>query len=346
MKLDVHYWDECDEVLAQVANLDKLRDKRILITGATGMIGSAVTELLFRLNTKQRLNIQIYLAGRSESACRERFQSEDTGYRFVHYDAAEAAIPDISVDFVVHAAGYGDPNAIAEDPVGIIDANIAGTEGLLQMADRDKARFLFVSSGEIYGSFPEGRDSYSEDDYGYIDILNPRAVYPSAKRMAETLCISYAKQYGVDAVIARSCHIYGPSIRGRDSRASAQFTRNAIVGKEIVMKSAGSQIRSYCYTLDCASALLAILLNGACGQAYNISNRNSIVTIREMAETLAQIAGVKVIFENPSDAEISSYNLMNRSVLNAAKLEKLGWKAVFDLPRGMQRTVDLLRRQK
>ena len=307
------------------------------------MICSTVAELLLRLNAERGFHIQIYLAGRQEAACKERFQSKNAKYTFVYYDAMQKEVPDVSADYIIHGAGYGDPRAIAEDPVGIIRTNVFGTEQLLRVAKRNRARFLFISSGEIYGNFIEKKESYSEDDYGYIDILNQRAVYPSAKRLAETLCISYGYQYDVDTVIARSCHIYGPSIRENDSRASAQFTRNAVAGEDIVMKSAGSQIRSYCYTLDCASALLTILINGENGQAYNIANRNSIVSIRDVAETIAACAGVKVMFENPSDGERSSYNLMDRSVLDAGKLEQLGWKAVFDLPLGVQRMLDVLR---
>lgn len=343
MKLDERYWEDCDQVLAQIPNIETLRNKKILLTGATGMICSTVAELLFRLNDERGFDIHIYLAGRQEASCKERFQSKNAKYTFVYYDAMQKEAPDVSVDYIIHAAGYGDPRAIAEDPVGIIRTNVYGTEKLLHLAKKNQARLLFISSGEIYGNFIENKESYSEDDYGYIDILNQRAVYPSAKRLAETLCISYGNQYNVDAVIARSCHIYGPSIRENDSRASAQFTRNAAAGKDIVMKSAGSQIRSYCYTLDCASALLAILINGEKSQAYNIANRNSIVSIRDVAETIAECAGVKVIFENPSDGERSSYNLMDRSVLDAGKLEQLGWKAVFDLPLGVQRMLDVLR---
>lgn len=343
MKLDERYWEDCDRVLVQIPNIETLRNKKILITGATGMICSTVAELLFRLNDERGFDIQICLAGRQEASCKDRFRSKNEKYKFVYFDAMQKELPDVSVDYIIHGAGYGDPGAIAEDPVGIIRTNVYGTEQLLQLAKKNQARLLFISSGEIYGNFIEKKESYSEDDYGYIDILNQRAVYPGAKRLAETLCISYGNQYDVDTVIARSCHIYGPSIRENDSRASAQFTRNAVAGKDIVMKSAGSQIRSYCYTLDCASALLAILINGENGQAYNIANRNSIVSIRDVAETIAACAGVKVIFVNPSDGERSSYNLMDRSVLDAGKLEQLGWNAVFDLPLGVQRMLDVLR---
>ena len=109
------------------------------------------------------------------------------------------------------------------------------------------------------------------------------------------------------------------------------------------MKSAGTQIRSYCYTLDCASAILTVLLNGASGNAYNISNKHSLVSIRDLAEIFAKCSGTKVIFEHPSDAEKRGYNLMQNSALHSDKLEALGWKACFGLQAGVMRTIKYLK---
>lgn len=172
-----------------------------------------------------------------------------------------------------------------------------------------------------------------------MDILNQRASYPSSKRAAETLCVAYADEYDVETVIVRPGHIYGPSITENDSRATAQFTRKAHNNEDIIMKSAGNQIRSYCYTLDCASAILAVLINGKNGNAYNISNKNSVVSIRDIAEAIAECAGKKVVFENSSDIEKKGYNLMNNSSLDSEKLESLGWRAVFTLEEGVKRTL-------
>ena len=170
-----------------------------------------------------------------------------------------------------------------------------------------------------------------------MDILNPRACYPSSKRAAETMCATYQEEYGVDFVVVRPGHIYGPTITESDSRASAQFTRLAVKGKDIVMKSAGTQLRSYTYTLDCASAIIAVLTCGGMGEAYNISNSNSIVTIREFAECMTEISGVKLIFEQSSNKEKRSYNLMDNSSLNSEKLESLGWRRVnWVFPRQMR----------
>jgi nucleoside-diphosphate-sugar epimerase len=202
-------------------------------------------------------------------------------------------------------------------------------------------RGLYISSSEVYGNDVEA--PYKEDMYGYVDILNPRACYPVAKRLAETLCASYGAEYDKDFVTVRPGHIYGPTISPRDSRASAVFSRLARDGKDIVMKSAGNQLRSYCYVYDCASAMLTILINGEKSNAYNISNPNSIVTIKQMADALANHAGVKVIQEEASAAEKASFNLMSNSSLNSEKLEALGSKAAYSLEDGAARTIDILK---
>lgn len=213
-------------------------------------------------------------------------------------------------------------------------------KSLLEIAkDIQGSRLLYISSSEVYGRKDENRP-YLESDYGYVDILNPRACYPSSKRVAETMCAAYHEEYGVDFVVVRPGHIYGPSITDTDSRASAQFTRKAVAGEDIVMKSAGNQLRSYTYTLDCASAILTVLLKGKCGEAYNISNSQSVVTIRELAECIAETAGVNVVFEQATDQEQKSYNMMDNSSLDSSKLESLGWHGFFDMKKGIEATLE------
>ena len=200
-------------------------------------------------------------------------------------------------------------------------------------------RILYISSSEVYGN-KKDNEPYLEDEYGYVDILDSRSCYPSSKRASETLCAAYSKEYGVDYTIARPGHVYGPTMTANDNRASSQFPRDVLAGKDIIMKSSGAQLRSYCYVLDCASAILTILLAGKNGEAYNISNKDSVVSIREMAESFAKNAGQKIVFENPSDIEKMAFNKMNNSSLNASKLESLGWKANFNLEQGVIATLD------
>ena len=335
------YWLDVQLVSKQIPNIKNLFGSTILITGATGMICSVVAEVLFYLNKEKSANIQIVLAGRNKDRMKERFYCFEEGkdYIFVQYDATSDIPLKIKADYIIHGASNADPSKFAKEPVETMLANIIGLNTLLKSAtDNNTKRLLYISSSEVYGRKEEKRP-YKEDDYGYVDILNPRASYPSSKRAAETLCSAYSTEYGLDTVIVRPGHIYGPTITDSDSRASAQFTRKAKGGEDIVMKSAGSQLRSYCYTLDCASAILTVLINGKSEEAYNISNPYSIVTIREMAEAFAKSGNVNIVFENPSDIEQKSFNLMDNSSLESHKLESLGWEAKYDINRGARHTL-------
>ncbi|MBE5865483.1 MAG: NAD-dependent epimerase/dehydratase family protein [Lachnospiraceae bacterium] len=341
MRYKEEYWIDVKRVIQCIPKIENLRNAKLLITGATGMIGSSVADILFYLNKNENYDTKLYLLGREEGKVKNRFSTFALGedYEFIEYDATKEISFDCEVDYVIHAASNADPVAYTECPVETMLANLVGTNNLLRYIKEKKGRrFLYLSSSEVYGKKTDN-SPYSENDYGYVDITNSRACYPSSKRAAETLCVSYGEQFDVDTVIVRPGHIYGPTILDTDSRASAQFTRNAINGESIIMKSAGEQMRSYCYTLDCASAILAVLINGEKGNAYNISNKDSVVSIRSLAEEIARCANVEVVFENPSDKEKKGYNMMSNSSLDATKLEKLGWKAYFDLEKGVEKTV-------
>lgn len=340
------YWNDVERVINNIPNKELLFGKKVLITGATGMVCSSVVEILAYLNKTWDAKIEIILLGRSEERIKDRFMQflPKKEYFFLKFDATKNTEINTAADYIVYGSSNANPAAYSKEPVETLLTNIVGLNVILNVAkDNPHCRFLYISSSEVYGNrMNSGKELYKEEDYGYVDILNPRACYPNGKRAAETLCACFAQEYNVDTVIARPGHIYGPTITKTDSRASASFTRDALSGKDIVMKSAGEQLRSYCYTLDCASALLTVLLNGESGEAYNISNKNSVVSIRDIAEAFALAGGCKVVFQNPSDAEMKSYNMMNNSALNSSKLEKLGWKAEFDVTSGTERTLQFV----
>lgn len=224
--------------------------------------------------------------------------TKEKGNAITAIPCAEAMIQtedgNVSVDYVVHAAGNAHPTTFNRDPVGTIWGNIKGTYNLLEYCKSCKGkRFLYVSSGEVYGQGDLSVEEFEEKYAGYIDILSPRSCYPSSKRAVENLCASYYSQYGLETLIVRPCHTYGPGITMTDSRANAQFFRNVLNGEDIVMKSAGTQLRSYNYVADCASAILTVLFNGEAGQAYNIANPKVRITIAQLADIIAKKSGRK-----------------------------------------------------
>ena len=180
--------------------------------------------------------------------------------------------------------------------------------------------------------------AFTEDFSGFVDYSSPRSCYPSSKRAAEVLCQAYAQEYRLDVTIARPCHIYGPHFSDRDNRVFAQFFRNLLNNEDIVLKSDGLQFRSWCYVVDCCSALLYILLKGFSGEAYNIADENSNLTIREFASRIAAIKGRDVTFHAPSQNEIVGFNPVSQSLFDTTKIRGLGWSVDGDIDTKLKHT--------
>lgn len=345
MRYTDRYLQTLEYVSGRVTEPEAFRGEVCMITGATGMIGSAVADLLFFLNRKNRLGLKVLLAVRDQDKARRRFDRYQEGeeYELITYQNGREFSAEHCPDTIIHCAGNAHPSVYAQEPVETLMGNIGGVYGLLEFARKNRKvrRILYVSSSEVYGERP-GSELYGEADYSFVDILNPRACCPSGKRAAETLCSCYQKEYGVHSVIVRPGHIYGPTMTDSDSRAASQFIRNVLRGEPILMKSPGFQKRSYCYVFDCASAILSVLKKGMDGEAYNISNSQAIVTIREFAEILSRTAGLPLLFEKPDDQEASGYNLMTSSALSSEKLEALGWKGLYDAETGIRDTLEIM----
>ena len=333
------YLRDVDRAIQALPDVQKLRSARILITGATGLVGAFLTDCLLVLSDQNALDLRLYALCRNAARAKERFGERVNA---IAADVSEAtALPEC--DYIIHAASNAHPKAFSADPVGTMLANILGVRNLLEhLRAQGHGRLLFVSTGEIYGDNPAIRDGFSETDFGKIDSMNPRACYPESKRAAETLCASYLSQYRVDSVVARLCYVYGPTITNENSRADAQFLRNALSKTDIIMKSAGAQVRSYCYVADAARALITILSGGESGSAYNVANRAAVRSIREYAEALAKVAGVQVKFETPEDAEKRGYSTVSRAVQKPDRLEALGWKPLFSFEEGIEHTFRII----
>ena len=194
------------------------------------------------------------------------------------------------------------------------------------------------------GKYVLNAKGITETISGYVDTMKSRSCYPSAKRAAETLCASYYAEYGLDTVVARLSHVYGPYFSEKDNRASAQFFRDIISGRKVLLKSRGNQLRSYTYVADCVSALLTILTCGTPGDAYNVSTPGATATIAEFAETVAEIGGGECFFED-SKANSSERSPVTYAILNSEKLQTLGWTGYYSIARGVRHTLEALRIQ-
>ncbi len=302
----------------------RLSGRNILVTGATGLIGSAVVRILM---CRPDADYHVYALGRNEERFGQLFgDMVDTGrLHFIRHDVSEPLTGTRPYHYIIHAASGANPVVYSTDPLSVIRANLWGTDHLMRYGlSHGMERFVFVSSGDVYGQ-GDGRP-FTEDYSGYVDPLQVRSCYTSSKRAAETICVSYAHQHGVDISIARPCHTYGPHFSPSDTRAYAQFLRDARAGRDIVMKSQGLQLRSWIYSVDCALGILYIALKGARSQAYNVADTHSVVPIRQLAEMIARAANTHVVIDDPNPTEALGYNPATQSTFDTTRLQSLGWQ--------------------
>ena len=327
-------------------DLESLRDKSILITGANGMICSYIIDLLIFANITRNANITIYAMSRNEEKLKNRFEYYYNNELFkpIIQDVCNPLSID-NIDYVIHGASNANPKLYITDPVGTMNANYIGTLNMLNLAVKNDARLLYISSGDIYGESESFNTCFKENQYGYVDILNVRSSYASSKRAAETLCIAYENQYNAKVLIVRPAHIYGPTCTKSDTRAVSDFINKAVNGESIIMKSDGKSTRSYCYVGDASIGILKVLIYGKIGDAYNISNNSSIISIKDLAKIICDNAGVKLEIQIPkTDLEKKIDSNVKSICLDSKKMENLNWMPQTDIENGIKATIKILKR--
>jgi UDP-glucuronate decarboxylase len=318
----------------------------VLVTGAAGFLPAYLVETLLLLN-ESILSRPVHVVAlvRSEERARIRFAD------YVRRDDLQIVIQDVSdpltistrFDYIIHAASQASPRFYKIDPVGTLKANLLGTYHLLNAAKEHACKgFLYFSSGDVYGNVDPACTSVRENQGGFLDPADVRSCYGESKRMGETMCVSWAHQFGVPTHIVRPSHTYGPGMRLDDGRVFADFVRDILSGGPISLLSDGSARRCFCYLADATAGFFTVLLKGAAGQAYNVANPEGECTIAELAERLAEMykeEGISV--ERKVRAAGSAY--VNSPFIgkppNVDKLKALGWKVATTIEQGFRRTV-------
>lgn len=334
---DLHTILECIEV-------DKLAQKRFLITGATGLIGTCLVDALMLANQQEEADITLYCVGRDKGKASERLGEYfgDSHFHFLEQDVRIPFPASLQVDYIIPLASNTHPLAYSQHPVETIEINVKGAENALQKALECDAEVLYPSSVEIYGN-ARGEDLFTEDYTGQLNLSTARSCYTESKRVSEAMCQSYVAEHGAKVKIVRLSRIFGPTMLLSDTKASSQFILKALHGEDIVLKSKGEQYFSYTYAADAVSAMLFVLLHGDNGQAYNVSSETCNIHLKDFAALCATEAGKEVVFDLPTASERKGYSVASQAILDSSRLKGLGWKPHFDANTSIRRTIAILK---
>lgn len=333
---------DLDEILDRDLPWDELSGTTVLVTGASGMLPSYVVYTLLALNDRHGAGITVHGLVRNGEKARRLLADvlDRPDFHLVVQDVSSPLELPGPVDYVVHGASAARPALHGSRPVLTIKANLLGTFNLLDLCVAKAARgFVLMSSAEVYGAQPADTELIGEQSYGGFDILNPRACYAEGKRAAETICATYQAQHGIRSRVVRFGHVYGPGMALDDGRVQADFAANVVAGKDIVLNSDGSGVRTYTYVADAIAGLFYALLRGD-QVAYNVADPAGLVSIRRLAELFTRVRperGLELRFTHESDAR--AYSLTKKQGLDSARLAALGWQPRVELPVGLDRMV-------
>lgn len=324
----------------------KLEGKNILIAGAGGSLAAYLVKTILYLNeTRFHKKAKVFGLIRNKKSVSFRFADYKNRKDLVFFtqDVCNPIKIKNKIHFIIHAASRATPKYYGKDPVGVLSANILGTTNLLKLAKQKKvASFLFFSSGEVYGEVAEKDIPTKENMYGYVDPTVVRSCYAESKRMGETICVSYAHQYGVPAKIVRPFHTYGPGMALDDGRVYADFVSNIVNNQNIIMKSNGSATRAFCYIADATIGFFKVLLQGKTCEPYNVGNDKGEISIMELAHRLVKLfpeKKLKVIRQESCLLKGYIKSKISRTCPDISKIRALGWTPKYSIEEGFSRTV-------
>jgi len=342
-------YKDIENVAKYLNDLD-IRKSTFLITGATGLIGSFLIKSILACNKKRGIENKVIAIVRNRAKAEQVFGEElaNPYLKFVYRDIIELEEITDNIDYIIHAASITNSKELNDKPVEVIDTSLFGTKKVLSIAKNHNVKaMVFLSSVEVYGVI-ENDKPISEEDMGYINHLKPRSSYSESKRMAECLCSAYANEYNLNVIIARLTQTFGSGINGTDNRIFAQIARSVVDGQDIVLHTTGLSSKCYCYITDAVKAIFLLLSKGLKGEAYNIANPETYISIRDMAYMVSeQIANksISVRFDIPKNISEYGYAPDTKVQMNCIKLISLGWSPEFDLKSMFERTIKYFEEQ-
>ena len=332
------YLQEDLEIISTELETHQFGGSKILITGATGLIGSLCVKAIVEYNRNYSEKIYVTALARSEDKVNKVFADEfESGsmqeVSFIYQDISDELPSNIECDYIIHTANSTTSKFFMTNPVEVIESIYTGTKRVLDFAvDKQVKGMVYLSSMEVFGRV-DSEDRIREEQLGYLDIQNVRSCYSEGKRLAELLCKSYAVEYGLSVRTARLAQTFGAGVPKTENRVFAQFARSAMKGEDIVLHTKGQSMGNYCYTRDVIKALLLLLKEGKNGDAFTVVNEETTRTIAEMAQMVAEKftnGESKVIFDIPEGNQFG-YAPDTKMRLSNEKLRGLGWQPEIPL---------------
>ena len=335
-----HIIQEDMEYCANCKSFDvrKLKDKTVMVTGATGFIGRQTVLALLCMSRIHDLNIKVIAMVRNSAKAQNIFKDviSDENFLLLVQDITESVKTDLKTDYIIHCANPVNSKFFVEKPVETIDSIVTGTKNILEFAKNQKvSSVVYLSSMEVYGIIDI--PIIKENDYGFIDPLNVRSSYSEGKRLAELMCYSYFKEYDVPVKTVRLSQVFGAGLDYDDSRVLSQFVRSVIEDKDIVLHTEGKSVLTNCYISDTINGILTVMLKGESGESYNLANPKNVFSIREIAQMLVDMGNnSKLVFDI---GDTSKYRPDTILKLDTSKINSLGWHAQIGLREMMTRTI-------
>ena len=306
--------------------------KTVLITGAAGFLGSHLCDYFLSKNYKV-LGIDNFITGSPKNLSHLTSNSD---FKFREIDITHDFKIDDSIDFILHFASPASPIDYLQIPLETLRVGSLGTENVLKIALKNKARILIASTSEIYGDPLE--HPQSEEYCGNVDPVGPRGVYDEAKRFQEALVTAYHTYHGVDIRIARIFNTYGSRMRVNDGRAIPAFMGQALRNESLTVFGDGSQTRSFCYIDDMVDGIYK-LLHSKYSKPMNLGNPEEIALI-DFAKEIIALGGNnnKIIFK-----PLPINDPIKRKPDITKAIDVLNWKPQVSRKKGLEITLNYFR---
>lgn len=318
---------------------DELDQKKVLITGSTGLIGGYLFLALVLATSRRNLDVSFTVVCRDEQKFRAKFATllRHRQVRIIVSDLSGPLPNDVLYDYVFHCASHCSSALYGTDPIGVLTPNTIGTNALLELCS-PTGHFVFLSSAEVCGLIT--KIPTPENHYNYFDPTDIRSCYGEGKRVGEAMCAAWSHQKGIHAVILRLFHTYGPGMTLGDGRVFSDFVKDALNGCPIRINSNGRATRSYCYVADAVSGILTALFKGESAKAYNLGNPDGELSVLELANIISELSHKRgVVFREPNTSIGYLRSPWERSRPDINSLIALGWHPEIQPEIGFLRTI-------